>query len=517
MWKIKHVILTDTTWKGVFLSCIALRMSCRACTYAADVLPSAAPKSSSSVTTSPPVKVTIFRREIAEGNVKSFPLSIDVPQKKFIDSFNDFENKRCKLCNESYMQWSSHIVANIPHTAREAVALEMVRAYCGTPEELVKFWWERLHSSPKFRRIPSLSHDNSFKRKRRIQYLLTFLRDKKVLRECFNVAQSQVPSSVASAARSFEFERLEWVGDNVVKYMFQNRIQVLFPYSEGGVRGKLTMMQFMMDGNEGLARAYDHLELQKLTMSKHVVSKFKSDVVETLFGELQLYLWSTQTDLGTEYYATPFTTDMVSLRELVFHVMEETAHCIVMYHLDFILQNMQRVMKENQILLVRSDPSLANRPGAQRELASSIYSAAAGGPGAAGKRGSGKTISPQRCPVGSHSGRELFQLQTNYDAFKQVFTLGGLLPRPFSRSGLTATPSFLPMVQECPPSESLAAKWRDGPASSWIGSAQDAVHLDVADSPRSLLRAPEVRAASAVSTPWNILSLKDAGLVPELI
>lgn len=488
---------------------------------------------------------TIFRREVAEGNVKSFPLSVDVPQKKYIDMFADYDTKRCKLCNETYMQWGSHCNGAIPHIARESLMLEMTRAFCGTPEEIMQMWWKRLHTSTKFQRIPQLSHDNSYKRKRRLLYLLTFLRDKKILRECFNVNQAsplasmgnnpgkpQEVAPITSAGRSFEFERLEWVGDNVVKYVFNNRINVLFPYSEGGIRGRLGYVQFMIDGNEGLARAYDYLEMQKLTMSDRVVSKFKSDVVETLFGELQLYLWCTQFDWGTEYVQSPFTPEMIPLRALVQHVMEEAAHCILMYHLEFILNNMMRVIKENQVNFVRADPALQNDINARKDFANSLYGAQTlnrGKPQTA-SGSSSRLLSPTRVPTQASSlpsassasgGRDLYFMSTNYDAFRLVTTLGGLLPRPFAEASLNATPAFLPHIQRSPVPPSVVKKW-DGDTSTLLKGADSGVMpfpplkipptVEVGFVPTSV-RSPRP-APTVLKDVW---SLKDAGLVPELV
>jgi hypothetical protein len=461
--------------------------------------------------------------------------------------FSDYDTKRCKLCNESYMQWGSHCNGAIPHIARESLMLEMARAFCGTPEEIMQMWWRRLHTSQKFQRIPQLSHDNSYKRKRRLLYLLTFLRDKKILRECFNVHQGPAPTTgginnpgkpqeaapITSAGRSFEFERLEWVGDNVVKYVFNNRINVLFPYSEGGIRGRLGYVQFMIDGNEGLARAYDYLEMQKLTMSDRVVSKFKSDVVETLFGELQLYLWSTQFDWGTESVQSPFTPEMIPLRALVQHVMEEAAHCILMYHLEFILNNMMRVIKENQVNFIRADPALQNDPNARKDYANSLYGAQTLNRGKSQTAsGSGRTLSPTRATTQTSSspsssaasasgGRELYFMSTNYDAFRLVTTLGGLLPIPFTEATLNATHAFLPHLQRSPVPTSVEEKWWSGDSSLLFSNRSEVeqrTHLK--PSPTTVPGLFPTSARSPKPAPIvlkDVWSLKDAGLVPELV
>ncbi|EKF99089.1 RNA editing complex protein MP61, putative [Trypanosoma cruzi] len=456
--------------------------------------------------------VCIYRKDmVSDVGGRAFQLSVDVPLKKFVDLFSDFDAKRCKLCNESYMQWHSHSGV-IPHSGREALMLEMVRAYCGTPEEIAKMWWHRLHTSPVFNRIPSLSHENSHIRKRRLQYLLQFLKERDVIRDTFNVQQS-----AGGAGRSWEFERLEWIGDNVVKYVFNDRFNVIFPVREGGIRGRLGYAQFMIDGNDGLARAYDHLELQKLTLSDRVVSKFKSDVVETLFGELQLFLWSSETDVGTTYFELPFTPEMFSLRALVWHVMEELAHVMFMYHVEHILGAIQRIVREHQLQFIRADPSLRGHTDLQNELASTLYAKKS-------LTGSGKLTPTKTSPsLRFKDGfAALYHESSNYDGFKRVYALGGLLPRPFSREELSATPSFLPHLQEDGVMASRVP-------SDWWSKLMDTMEEDAAVrqgvvstlSPSSLHAAvtptPNPRSDAAVTPYLSVPELKDNLLVAELV
>ncbi|KAH9582005.1 hypothetical protein LSM04_002431 [Trypanosoma melophagium] len=458
----------------------------------------------------PYAHIRIYRKDmVSDAGGRAFQLSVDVPLKKFVDLFSDFDGKRCKLCNESYMQWHSHSSV-IPHSGREALMLEMVRAYCGTPEEIVKMWWHRLNTSPVFNRIPSLSHDNSHIRKRRLQYLLKFLKDRDVIRDTFNVQQS-----AGGAGRSWEFERLEFLGDNVVKYVFNDRFNVLFPVREGGIRGRLGYAQFMIDGNDGLARAYDYLELQKLTLSDRVVSKFKSDVVETLFGELQLFLWSSEIDIGTTYFELPFTNEMFPLRALVWHVMEELAHVMIMYHIEHILAAIQRIVRENQLQFIRADPALRGHTDLQHELASTLYAKkTAIGP----SKLTGTKVTPNlRFKEGAAA---LYHESSNYDGFKRVYALGGLLPRPFARGELAATPSFLPQLQED------SALSRRVPNEWWLkvmdtskdeSKIREEVNTSISSHASSALT-PEPRRATRVVTPrMSVPELKDAQLVAELI
>nr|CCC93696.1 putative RNA editing complex protein MP61 [Trypanosoma congolense IL3000] len=460
--------------------------------------------------------IHIYRKDmVADVGGRAFQLSVDVPLKKFVDLFSDFHGKRCKLCNESYTQWHSHSGV-IPHSGREALMLEMVRAYCGLPEDIAKMWWHRLNTSPAFNRIPQLSHDNSHVRKRRLQYLLKFLKDRDIIRDTFNVNNSS-----GSAGRSWEFERLEFIGDHVVKYVFNDRFNVIFPVREGGIRGRLGYAQFMIDGNDGLARAYDHLELQKLTLSDRVVSKFKSDVVETLFGELQLYIWSSEVDVGTSYYALPFTSEMIPLRALVWHVMEELAHVMFMYHVEHALAAIQRIVRENQLQFIRADPSLRGHTELQNELAGTFYAKkAAAGP----CKLTATKISPLvRLKDG---GASLYHESSNYDGYKRVCPLGGLLPRPFSQKELTATASFLPHLQEDSSMTSrLRGNWwrhlmdlRDSRDAS-RGLAECEVHgvlpcQAITSEPRERSHAG---GDDALSGSLGIPELKDALLVAELV
>lgn len=456
----------------------------------------------------------IFRRDMVDLG-RTIPLSVDVPLKRFVDMFCDFDAKRCKLCNESFHQWFSHCGA-IPHQGREGLALELVRAYCGTPEEIVKMFWYRLHTSTNlFRRIPSLSHDNSRIRKKRLQYLLRFLIDRKVLVDTFNVMQSEGGSS---AGRSWEFERLEWVGDNVVKYIFNSHLLCLFPVWEGGMRGRLGYSQFVIDGNEGLARAYDFLELRKLTKSDRVVSKFKSDVVETLFGELQVYLWCTEEDLGQESFALPFSPEMFPLRSIVAHVMDELGHVMFMYHLESVLSAVQRIVRENDLHYVKADPALRTDRrlefgemgggGESSYLTGGNLQIAHTGP-------TNVILSKSRIPYksgrGGHGGGMSQYLEsTNYDRFRQVTRLGGLLPVPFAAHQLTPSPAFLPHLQ-------VDEKYHV--TSTVFNKSMETWHKQLCQEyENDTSYRVGVKPTAAVKSPvLDVLQLMDEGLVTELL
>lgn len=443
---------------------------------------------------------------------KTFALSVDVPPKKFLDMFCDFDSKRCKLCNDTFVQWHSHQGA-IPHAGREALLLELVRAFCGTPEEICRMWWHRLHTSTAFRRIPALSHDDSHVRKRRLQFLLRLLKDRQILRDTFNVMQS----AQSSAGRTWEFERLEWVGDNVVKYLFNNRLNCVFPVSEGGIRGRLGYSQFIIDGNDGLARAYDYLELQQLTQSDRVVSKFKSDVVETLFGELQLYLWATEVDAGTEYFPMPFTKDMHSVRALVAHTMEELGHVMFMYHVEYLHGCLQRILRENQLQVVKADPALRSQLAelSLNDHAASVYARKAHAAASTTK------LSATRVTHSQHggSGSSLFMASANYDSFKRVVPLGGLLPCPFKVSELAVTPVYMPHLQVVLSlTESIRQSGLHGDlvmnaATERQRETDDEECFQISHEPVAASNDP----AAARSARLSIPQLKDEELIPELL
>ncbi|GET93171.1 RNA editing complex protein MP61 [Leishmania tarentolae] len=405
-------------------------------------------------------QLNIFRRDFFDfGNAakltQNIMVSVDTSTRRFLEMFCDFDAKRCKLCNESFTQWHIH-TNGIPHGGREGMLLELVRPYCGTPDELIELWWKRLNACAAFHRIPALSHDNPNERKRRLLYLLKVLKDRGILVETFNVSDNQSVNS----ARSWEFERLEFVGDNVVKYVLNNVITCTFPPHEGGTKGKLTCFQFVMDGNDGLARGYDHLDLQQLASSARVVSKFKSDIVETLFAELQMYLWCTQHDVGTCPLVFPFTKDIYTLRALVQHVLYELAIEIFLYHIRHINGVLQRVMRENNLQFVKTDASLKPKSGTRT-----------GSIGFISRRGDWNDSdddydSPQNYSVPvlpaptstltkvrsprthlQDFGAALFLASTNYDNFKRVVPIGGLLPRPFARKDLSVIPNYMPHLQ----------------------------------------------------------------------
>ncbi|KPI86763.1 Rna editing complex protein MP61 [Leptomonas seymouri] len=483
----------------------------------------------------------------------TFSISVDAPVKRFLDMFCDFDAKRCKLCNESFVQWHLH-ASGIPHGGREGILLEMVRPFCGTPEEQVRLWNERLYRSTAFGRIPALSHPDNQVRRRKLKFLLMYLKDRGVLRDVFNVNTEN-----SDAARSFEFERLEFIGDGVVKYILNNVHHIVFPVSEGGIRGRLPNFQFVMDGNEGLARGYDFLELQDLTLSSRVVSKFKSDVVETLFGELQFFLWSTQLDNSTGSLTFPFTKNIYALRAIAQHAMYETATVLFMYHVEYILGMLQRITREEQLQYVRADESLLSMQ--RRGTASHRLTRSAlddddffgdddgyGGGGRYGgvggvDGGSMVILAPTRrlmklrvARAHVHGGSAAAFLEsTNYGNYKRVVPIGGLLPRPFAREQLAVIPNYMPHVQrdESMTLQLLESNWswstqldKDlkgetvaGEVARPASKSKEKCSADSAEAETAAYRlspAPTVRDQPTLK-PLSLPRLKDEELIAELL
>lgn len=491
----------------------------------------------------PYAKVRIFRKDFIDINsskaaLSAYELSVDQTARTFLDMFCDYEGRRCKLCNEVFSAWHLHC-AGIPHSGREAMLLELVRPYCGTPEEILKMWWYRLNTWPAFHRIPSLSHDNQQVRKARLLYLLRLLKDRGVLIETFGMSDG-----LGSSSRSYEFERLEFFGDNTAKCVLNDVIAVVFPVHEGGTRGKLPLFQFVMDGNDGLARGYDHLGFEALTGGSRLVSKFKSDVVETLFAELQMYLWSTQRDISTAPVVFPFTREMYALRAIVQHVMYEAAIELFLFHIGQVLGALQRIMRENQVQFLLADPALKPVGGAAGRTAAAAPLRHGGWGGGDDRdeyggrsRSSGGltggvvppslTLMRARTPHRQQhdSGAALYFESSNYDKFKQVVRLGGLLPRAFPREALSVIPNFMPHLQ-CDAATSGKLLRAGGPdwaaLASTVASAEegeDRAHDASTDgAPFALHRRPEPRPQADVDTAsFSVARLKDEQLVAELL
>ncbi|KAK7201721.1 RNA editing complex protein MP61 [Novymonas esmeraldas] len=473
--------------------------------------------------------LNIFRRDFLEFGVppkqgNSNSITVDVSLKRFLDMFADYDSKRCKLCNETFTQWHIHY-SGFPHSGREGMLMELLRPYCGTPDEIVELWWRRLNRCVSFQRIPALSHNNFRERKQRLLYLLRVLKDRSILVEVFSVGDK----ANASSARSFEFERLEFIGDNVVKYVLNNILTETFPVREGGTRGRLTCFQFVMDGNDGLARVYDHLDLQLLTSSSRVVSKFKSDVIETLFAELQMYLWQTEHDVGTSPLVFPFTREIYTLRAIVMHVMYELAIEMFLFNVRQVLASLHRVVRERQLQFVNTDPALKPSGGGDGSGGSSSSYSGAGWNSDSDTEGLNwrqrrytsatpavkKNLLKNRTLRGSGHGSDAayYHATSNYDNFKRVVSIGGLLPRPFTREELSVLPQYMPHLQR----DDAMTRALGGAASATLTAVARTLSSDVAVPDKLRLSSTRTSSKVAQLAPLSIPRLKDEELVPELI
>lgn len=255
-------------------------------------------------------------------------------QGKHAQDFNNAKLGRCVLCDENIGSWAGH-VCFVSHQARLSIVERVMSGACGPPRYVVERWWQLLNSDPEgmmLNRIRSLSSDvNSEKRRERLIYLLRFLQANGVLKVALGVYDDETKSF----GRSNVFERFEMVGDNVVKVVFYDRLQSLFPLSDGGAAGKMNQIQQLIDSNEGLLQAFDYLELDKIIGTSLSQSKFKSDVMEALFGELQTYLWAV-----THHWNTPVEYSAINaaagpelkyLEAVVRHTLLELTDSILLF------------------------------------------------------------------------------------------------------------------------------------------------------------------------------------------
>lgn len=247
----------------------------------------------------------------------------------------DEPSSRCLACGEQIASWSGHL-GFVPHQARVAVAERVISGQCGPVSEVLQHWWSLLSAKSLDDRIPALSHEtDSEERRLRLVHLLKFLRDQGVLKAVF----SFVAHDGFVVGRNDAFERFEMIGDNIVKYMFLERFHHCFPDSEGGLSGQLVFLQQAIDSNEGLLKIYDYFNFDSMLGVRLAASKFKSDVIEALFGELQVYLWATQCEWDVVHYDLPNTPDTHYLRAVTAHVLEELSHVCLTSVLEHVVKS----------------------------------------------------------------------------------------------------------------------------------------------------------------------------------
>ena len=302
----------------------------------------------------------------------------------------DSRNRACHLCDDHYSVletgWRAHV--NLPqHQAREGLALEMLRRNRGRPPSVVSRWWHLLEDGHPvaFRRIDSLSvpapgtaaqrlsrpaaavgalslrspvlehgiESGSVdvaalasaleQRGIRVRRVLQFLRSAGVLRGCFGQRQ-HAGTAHEDLARGFDFQRLEWIGDNMGKFITQDRMNAIFPPSEGGMRGRLGMVNALLDSNEALTRAFDFLKLNSFmsdvtTAGGKLAPKFKADFVEALIGELAMTARSAYFRWGRndELFPCVGPRSLAAVKSLAEHCMNEIAHLMMMHNIVHVL------------------------------------------------------------------------------------------------------------------------------------------------------------------------------------
>lgn len=339
-----------------------------------------------------------------ETNYKSLIFSDSPELQRVRNLFHDPDRMRCTLCDERIGSWSGHTMF-VPHQARLGVVERVLTGMVGTPEKVVQRWWKNLDGDRHECRIPNWSpsidpddtsifpyadphsSDPSEMRRRQMFHLLKFLQDNGVLRHAMGLYNKELDQ----LGRSWEFERLEMIGDNIVKIVFFDRMNVLFPIQEGGISGKLHFVQQLVDSNEGLLRAFDYMRLDRIIGSSISNSKFKSDVVEALFGELQVYLWATEEEIGggsggaeadsgvstggEPMSAWPPSLALRYIRPLVEHVLLELTDTILMFQVGSTVRNAMPILTQHYRPMMAASGGIGGGPGS----AHASYDAMAGG------------------------------------------------------------------------------------------------------------------------------------------
>lgn len=284
--------------------------------------------------------------------------------------FYNSAQRRCTLCDASLeISFSAHC-GYVGHMARvgileRATAMlqkEQAPAMTGNSacasalsvankvKALLEMWWGRLNDVEQetvldYKRIASLSASTARERLWRVRFLLEFLRDREVIRDSLRLVTGTT-SSEACFVRTKRFERSEMIGDNIVKVVVPDRLVRLFPAAEGGVTYKLACIQQLLDSNEGLLQIYDYIDLDSIIGTRLPNSKTKSDVVESLFGELQTFLWASEVAHGPIRYPAVPTSEHRYVRALVDHLLNELTHMLIMWRIESTLENAKGFLEE---------------------------------------------------------------------------------------------------------------------------------------------------------------------------
>jgi hypothetical protein len=262
--------------------------------------------------------------------------------------FHDGVFHRCTLCDESIGNWQGHVVF-VPHQARLGIVERVLTGFAGPPEHVVERWWGYLQEKREegtHHRIRGMSSAFSEERRKRLVYLLAWLVEFRIIRHSLVVWDSEKKQF----SRSGEFERLEMIGDNVVKNVVQDRMHVAFPPEDGGLNSKLNWIQQLIDSNEGLLRIFDFLQLDKIIGAPLSQSKFKSDVVECLFGELQTLLWACAeptSTFSTDFDAPDLYAGLPTMRAVLQHALFELTDVVLMWALESTVRNALPIIKKH--------------------------------------------------------------------------------------------------------------------------------------------------------------------------
>ncbi|PWV20142.1 putative RNA editing complex protein MP61 [Trypanosoma cruzi] len=301
--------------------------------------------------------------------------------------FYNSGQRRCTLCDE-YLEasFSTHC-CHVGHIARVGIleratailqkeTAEVMTSSAREPASnvaqmvrvLLETWWKRLNEVEQetlldYKRIASLSSPSARRRLWRVRFLLEFLRDREVIRDCLTLAKG-TPSNEGSFVRTKRFERSEMIGDNIVKVVVPDRLVRLFPSTEGGVTYKLACIQQLLDSNEGLLQIYDYIDLNSIIGTRLPNNKTKSDVVESLFGELQTFLWASEVACGLNQYPAIPNAEHRYVRALVEHLLNELTHMVIMWRIESTLENAKEYLEEQIQLKLQSSQQCALRGGA---------------------------------------------------------------------------------------------------------------------------------------------------------
>ena len=268
-----------------------------------------------------------------EYDSEGFRISIQ-PKKEFYDE----EKKYCKLCRENVPDYRQHSMFHVYHTACVQLVQSVMNMHHQIPSmslrDIVNSWWPKLRDHRAFFRITKLSAESQAQRKKKLKDLLLFLKRNGVIKHTFSCLVQQGGTSYVPH-RTMEFDRLEWIGDNIIKTLFFDRCEVICSNTKTSFHWFLS---FVM-GNEPLHDAYDAFSFDQIIMdglnsTARVilpVSKMKADIVEALLGELQVIIWNTQSDVSNDYMIySQHDISNYPIHHLVFHALHETVTVIIM-------------------------------------------------------------------------------------------------------------------------------------------------------------------------------------------